>query len=227
VLYGVGVRLDERPELLFRLRAVDETELLSNLGSALPYTQTKRDTAHTLPDDDLAALFNLEMEESRGPARSHSAEGTSADRGKRPRTSVVENLSIAAALPAAAQVNALTLAQEKKVSSHKQGYRSTVKSSTKAAPAEVAQKHTMAPKQSAAEQTVTAETKSAAKSATKPSAEIRKPQAKAALSRRRSDSTPGVVAPVPVSQFSSGRSVRSFAAPKPTVSAKRRHGRDG
>ena len=31
VLYGVGARLDERPELLFRLRAVDETELLSDL----------------------------------------------------------------------------------------------------------------------------------------------------------------------------------------------------
>ena len=33
VLYGVGARLDENPELLFRLRAVDETELLSELTS--------------------------------------------------------------------------------------------------------------------------------------------------------------------------------------------------
>jgi hypothetical protein len=31
VLYGVGARLDHSPELLFRLRAVDETEMLSNL----------------------------------------------------------------------------------------------------------------------------------------------------------------------------------------------------
>src|SRR6266404_3402692 len=45
VLYGVGARLDERPELLFRLRAVDETELLSDLGSALSDTRMKRDTA--------------------------------------------------------------------------------------------------------------------------------------------------------------------------------------
>ncbi|HEY4982738.1 MAG TPA: SWIM zinc finger family protein [Pseudolabrys sp.] len=29
VLYGVGARLDERPELLFRLRAVDEAELVT------------------------------------------------------------------------------------------------------------------------------------------------------------------------------------------------------
>ena len=68
VLYGVGARLDESPELLFRLRAVDETELLSDLGSALPDTRTKRDTAHTLVGDDLAALFGLDMEESKAPA---------------------------------------------------------------------------------------------------------------------------------------------------------------
>jgi len=66
VLYGVGARLDERPELLFRLRAVDETELLSDLGSALQDTRTKRDTAQTLVGDDLAALFGLDMEESKG-----------------------------------------------------------------------------------------------------------------------------------------------------------------
>ena len=40
VLYGVGARLDESPELLFRLRAVEATELLSNLGNALPATKT-------------------------------------------------------------------------------------------------------------------------------------------------------------------------------------------
>jgi len=76
VLYGVGARLDERPELLFRLRAVDETELLSDLGSALPDTRTKRDTAQTLVGDDLAALFGLDMEESKAPAPSRSAAAT-------------------------------------------------------------------------------------------------------------------------------------------------------
>ena len=61
VLYGVGARLDESPELLFRLRAVEATELLSNLGNALPATQTPRDAAQTLADADLAALFDLDM----------------------------------------------------------------------------------------------------------------------------------------------------------------------
>src|SRR3954471_14157338 len=64
VLYGVGARLDQSPELLFRLRSVDETELLSNLGTALPDTRTERDAAKTLVGDDLAALFGLDMAES-------------------------------------------------------------------------------------------------------------------------------------------------------------------
>ena len=85
VLYGVGARLDESPELLFRLRAVDETELLSNLGNALPDTRTKRDTAQTLVGDDLAALFGLDMEESKALAPSYSADGALAGRRKKTR----------------------------------------------------------------------------------------------------------------------------------------------
>jgi uncharacterized Zn finger protein len=222
VLYGVGARLDERPELLFRLRAVDETELLSDLGSALPDTRTTRDAAQTLVDTDLAALFGLEMEESEAPAPSHSPDSTSAGPRKRTPKSVVENLSIAAAQAVKAKANAVTPAPEKKVGSDKQGHRPTAKTSTKARSAQ-ARKHTLAPTRSAAKKTVTAPTKSAANSATKPSAEIRKAQAKATVSAgRRSASIPGIAVPVPVSQFSSRLSVRSSAAPKPAKSAKRR-----
>lgn len=223
VLYGVGARLDESPELLFRLRAVDETELLSDLGSALPDSRTKRDTAQTLVGDDLAALFGLDMEESKAPAPSRSAAATSAGPRKKTRKSVVENLAVAAAPAVEAKANAVTPAQEKKAGSE-QGHRPTAKTSTKARSAQAAQKNTMAPTRSAAKKTVAAPTKSAAKpAAAKPSAGIRKAQAKATVSaRRRSDSVPVIAAPVPVSQFSSRRPVRSSAAPKPANSAKRR-----
>src|SRR5919112_648877 len=43
VLYGVGARLDERPEVLFRLRAVDENDLVANLGRALPFSNRPLD----------------------------------------------------------------------------------------------------------------------------------------------------------------------------------------
>src|SRR6202162_3772976 len=36
VLYGIGARLDHQPELLFRLREVDEKDLIAKAGSALP-----------------------------------------------------------------------------------------------------------------------------------------------------------------------------------------------
>jgi uncharacterized Zn finger protein len=186
VLYGVGARLDESPELLFRLRAVDETELLSDLGSALPDTRTKRDTAQTLVGDDLAALFGLDMEESKAPAPSRSADATSAGLRKKTRKSVVENLAVAADRAVEAKANAVTAAQEKKAGS-KQGHRPTAKTSTKARSAQAIQKNTMAPTRSAAKKTVATPTKSAAKPATaKPSA--RNP--KGASQSRRARSPP-------------------------------------
>ena len=42
VLYGVGARLDHQPELLFRLRAVDEKDLLTGIDRALPMTKAGR-----------------------------------------------------------------------------------------------------------------------------------------------------------------------------------------
>ena len=68
VLYGVGARLDHSPELLFRLRAVDETEMLSNLEAALPDRRTQRDEMNTLSGGDLAALFDLDMAGGEAPA---------------------------------------------------------------------------------------------------------------------------------------------------------------
>jgi len=65
-LYGVGARLDERPELLFVLRNVDEHELLASAGQDLTLAQAAPSPAKMLEDGDLAALFGLEMAE---PAR--------------------------------------------------------------------------------------------------------------------------------------------------------------
>jgi uncharacterized Zn finger protein len=61
VLYGVGARLDQRPELLFQLRSVDQRELVANLDSALPLSKTRPDAAKVLVDDNMSALFGLDM----------------------------------------------------------------------------------------------------------------------------------------------------------------------
>ena len=64
VLYGVGARLDERPELLFVLRNVNEHELLVSAGQDLSLGQAALSPAKVLEDDDLAAMFGLEMAET-------------------------------------------------------------------------------------------------------------------------------------------------------------------
>jgi uncharacterized Zn finger protein len=63
-LYGVGARLDEKPELLFVLRGVDENDLLADAGGDFVRTGAAPATAKLLGDSDVAALFGLEMAES-------------------------------------------------------------------------------------------------------------------------------------------------------------------
>ena len=61
VLYGVGARLDERPELLFVLRGVDQNELTAASQADLTLAQKAPEAAKRLDDDDVAALFGIEM----------------------------------------------------------------------------------------------------------------------------------------------------------------------
>jgi uncharacterized Zn finger protein len=60
-LYGVGARLDQEPKLLFRLRAVDEADLLTHLDGAAPMSMTGPAASRVLEDGDISALFGLEM----------------------------------------------------------------------------------------------------------------------------------------------------------------------
>jgi uncharacterized Zn finger protein len=48
VFYGVGARLDRKPELLFRLRAVDAAELVAGIDHALPLSKSRPKTNKVL-----------------------------------------------------------------------------------------------------------------------------------------------------------------------------------
>ncbi len=67
VLYGVGARLDERPELLFRLRAVDGKDLIARAGKDLPLARKGPAAAKILGEGDISAIFGLEMVEGKTP----------------------------------------------------------------------------------------------------------------------------------------------------------------
>ena len=66
VLYGIGARLDEKPQLLFVLRGVDENELIAGAGQDLPLSGETPGAAKVLSDTDVAALFGLEMADTAG-----------------------------------------------------------------------------------------------------------------------------------------------------------------
>lgn len=68
VLYGIGARLDEKPELLFLLRGVDHTELLEGAPAG-----TAQAGPGTLDSGDLADVFGIEI----APVESKSPTGKS------------------------------------------------------------------------------------------------------------------------------------------------------
>lgn len=66
VLYGIGARLDDRPELLFTLRKVDQQDLIAKAGSDLSKTKGPA-RAKVLAHDDLSELFGIEMAPASSP----------------------------------------------------------------------------------------------------------------------------------------------------------------
>ena len=61
VLYGIGARLDDQPELLFTLRKVNQQDLIAKAGSGLSRKRKGPDGAKVLASHDLAELFGIEM----------------------------------------------------------------------------------------------------------------------------------------------------------------------
>lgn len=80
VLYGIGNRLDQQPDLLFRLHSVDEKELIAGAGKALPQANKTPAAKKVLGGEDLSALFGLDMAPDAGPARPKRAKAPAAGR---------------------------------------------------------------------------------------------------------------------------------------------------
>lgn len=83
VLYGVGARLDQQPELLFRLRGVDETELVAEAGTGLKLATRAPAPGRVLRSDDVAALFGLDMADGAAGDGGMDSGGGRRGRGRR------------------------------------------------------------------------------------------------------------------------------------------------
>ena len=67
VLYGIGVRLDEQPDLLFSLRRVDAKELVAQAGAGLPKNKKAPASTKVLVASLLADVFGIEMADATPP----------------------------------------------------------------------------------------------------------------------------------------------------------------
>jgi uncharacterized Zn finger protein len=61
VLYGIGARLDQEPELLFKLQAVNEKDLIADAGKDLPLARKIPASEKILGSEKLSDIFGLEM----------------------------------------------------------------------------------------------------------------------------------------------------------------------
>ena len=75
VLYGVGIRLDAKPELFFVLRRADQAELLSSATTG-PLSRGRPATGKRIADDRLSAVFGIELEDAAPGARHPLRRGT-------------------------------------------------------------------------------------------------------------------------------------------------------
>lgn len=69
VLYGIGARLDDQPELLFTLRNVDQQDLIAKAGSDLSKKRKGQARAKVLVSDDLSEMFGIELAPATPPKR--------------------------------------------------------------------------------------------------------------------------------------------------------------
>lgn len=69
VLYGVGARLDQQPELLFSLRRVDARDLVSQAGAGLPKAKKGPAVGKMLDTSMLGDVFGIEMDETLAPKK--------------------------------------------------------------------------------------------------------------------------------------------------------------
>ena len=68
VLYGVGARLDQKPELLFKLRGVDHEELIAADAEAAVSAATSRGKSKRLDGGELSDVFGIDLDTSEAPA---------------------------------------------------------------------------------------------------------------------------------------------------------------
>ncbi|HEY2584913.1 MAG TPA: SWIM zinc finger family protein [Tepidisphaeraceae bacterium] len=91
VLYGIGARFDQQPELLFTLRGVDHMELIEQAGQAPLTNAADKGRRTTVAERDLADVFGIELSEPAAPPADESEVKPAAPAKKRSGDSTKTN----------------------------------------------------------------------------------------------------------------------------------------
>ena len=62
-MYGIGARLDEKPEILFKLRGVDAIELIGAASASINTDKKSSKSKRIIEADDLSAVFGIDLGE--------------------------------------------------------------------------------------------------------------------------------------------------------------------
>lgn len=85
VLYGVGARLDEQPQLLFLLRSVDQQDLIAKADTGLRSPKKGPPSAKVLESSDLSEMFGIEIAQPEPAPASAAPRKATPGRVKAPR----------------------------------------------------------------------------------------------------------------------------------------------
>jgi uncharacterized Zn finger protein len=128
VLYGIGARLDEEPQLLFLLRHVDHNELVSQAASAENLSGVLGGSSESLVGEDLGKMFGIDLD-STAPG-----DEAARRRGRRPRTRTRPATRSSRATESAGGAAALS-AKAKKVAARKPAAKKSASRKKRVAPA--------------------------------------------------------------------------------------------
>ncbi len=92
VLYGIGARLDRRPELLFQLRGVDHNDLISAVDPAIAIGSSAKASGRrrTLDSSALGDVFGIDLESDSAPVAS-TARSIPAPKANQPAKSAAKS----------------------------------------------------------------------------------------------------------------------------------------
>jgi uncharacterized Zn finger protein len=85
VLYGVGARLDQNPELLFTLRSVNHEELITRAAAATDLAAKTPAAGPELAESEIGAVFGIELDTQSGATAPATANSVPSKPPRKPR----------------------------------------------------------------------------------------------------------------------------------------------